>query len=183
MTRRFVLRTDTDGDPWLPDYPVFMIDWNDACQYSEWLAAESDLPWRLPLGVEWEKSARGVDGRSFPWGDFLDPSWACFRDSHVGRRLPVEVDSFPVDSSIYGVRGLAGNVMDWCLDGSAKDVPHGRRIGFDPRSRTDASPLEVVCRGGAWSQAGSMCRAAKRQPMHVHSRTSLLGFRLVRSLG
>jgi formylglycine-generating enzyme required for sulfatase activity len=93
-----------------------MVTWTQARRYAAWRAQREALPWRLPAELEWEKAARGVDGRFFPWGDHLDPSFCCMLRSHLGRPLPALVSDFPFDESPYGVRGLAGNMRDWCLD-------------------------------------------------------------------
>lgn len=159
---RFYLREDGDGDRWEPEWPVMMVDWHGACAYARWLSAEEGVPWRLPTDAEWGKAARGVDGRFHPWGDGFDPSWCNMVDSRRARPYPVAVTEFPIDESPYGVRGLAGNVRDWCLDA---DPVTGRRYN----------------RGGFWIGGARECRAADR---HIHEethRTAELGFRLVRS--
>ncbi len=113
----FRCQPDAEGDVWLDDYPVTMIDWPTAVAYMAWRRQTTGKAWRLPLSAEWEKAARGVDGRYFPWGDRFEPAFARVRDSQSDRVMPAVVDSFPVDVSPYGVRGTAGNVEDWCSDG------------------------------------------------------------------
>ena len=54
---------------WRPDLPVLNVDWHCATAYAAWKAEREGTPWRLPWDLEWEKAARGVDGRIFPWGD------------------------------------------------------------------------------------------------------------------
>ena len=72
----FQLVEDAQGDRWLADYPVMMVDWACAVAYARWLADNTGQPWRLLHEMEWEKAARGVDGRMFPWGDQYDASRA-----------------------------------------------------------------------------------------------------------
>ncbi len=128
---RFTLRPDADGDIWEADWPVIMVDWWGARAFAAWEASRSGRGWRLPGELEWEKAARGVDGRFYPWGDVMDPSWCCTRESHAGRPLPASVERFPVDESVYGIRGMAGNSRDWCADRyDLHDGPptEGRRV-------------------------------------------------------
>jgi serine/threonine-protein kinase len=156
---RYVLQPDADGDLWLPDWPVVMVDWTTAD------ALARSMGWRLPWEDEWEKAARGVDARAFPWGEHLDPSWGCIKDSHAGPMLPARVTEYPLDESPYGVRGLSGNVSEWCLDAMA---PTG-----DERAH--------VIRGGSFRTAATGARAAERHFGSVGHRDGSLGFRLVRS--
>ncbi|MCA9542677.1 MAG: SUMF1/EgtB/PvdO family nonheme iron enzyme, partial [Myxococcales bacterium] len=112
----FHLTVDAEGDLWQPDWPVMLVRWFDAVAYARWLAETTELPWRLPQELEWEKAARGVDRRIFPWGNYCDPTWCCMLESHPQRPMIASVDAFEHDESPYGVRGMAGNVRDWCLD-------------------------------------------------------------------
>jgi len=175
---RFSLVEDAQGDPWLPDWPVFHVDWHGARAYLAWLAERTGRPWRLPGQLEWEKAARGVDGRLYPWGDHCDPSWCCIADSHRGGRLPAVVDSFPVDTSPCGVRGMGGNTRDWCLDLLESPVDIADNRVAQPESALKEPPRALrVARGGAWSSAARYARSAYRFRYEPTNRNSSLGFR------
>ena len=177
--RGFELVPDKDGDIWDLDWPVFNVDAEGARAYASWLAARDDLPWRLPAELEWEKAARGVDGRFFPWGDQLDPSWCCMRESHAQRPLPAKVDAFPADLSPYGVRGLGGNVRDLCGDVFLKEGPPvDQRVGAPV---APGSGDRLVARGGRWSGHARSARTCSRSGVAPSARLSNLGFRLARS--
>ena len=175
----FELVPDKDGDVWELDWPVFNIDAEGALAYASWRSAQDGWPWRLPVELEWEKAARGVDGRFFPWGDVLDPSWCCMRDSHAQRPLPSAIDGFPADLSPYGVRGLGGNVRDLCADAFLKEgPPMERRVLVVQPSTGD----RLVARGGRWSGHARSARACSRSGVAPTARLSNLGFRLARSV-
>ena len=181
---RFELVPDADGDVWDLDWPVFMVDLPGCVAYARWLAERTGLPWRLPGELEWEKAARGVDGRAFPWGDVLDASWACVAGSHEQRALPVRVDTYPLDESPYGVRGLCGGVRDWCMDEWRPDGPvlDGLRVVPPVLPEGPLGDLRRVCRGGSWGSDTRDARVAGRYPISPLGRSPYLGFRLVRSL-
>ncbi len=178
----FHLRPDAEGDEWLPGWPVTMVDWHGALAYANWRAARDGLPWRLPAELEWEKAARGVDGRPYPFGDYLDPTWASMHSSHPGPILLSTVDAFPGDESPYGARGLAGNTRDWCLD---RLLPGGPWLA-DGRvvvPRPDPGPGDLlVCRGGDCGASARDARATFRMAVAPSNRVGTLGFRLARSL-
>jgi serine/threonine-protein kinase len=178
----FRLGPDADGDEWLPDYPVFMVDWTGARAFAAWEAERTGLPWRLPGELEWEKAARGVDGRLFPWGNRLDPSWCCMAASHPGRMLPAEVDTFPADVSPYGVRGMGGNVRDWCLD-AFNDAGQSCPDGLVPHPEPGADDVDLrVLRGGTWDNDAVPVRAASRTRSSHWNRHANHGMRLIRRL-
>ncbi|MCB9778639.1 MAG: SUMF1/EgtB/PvdO family nonheme iron enzyme [Alphaproteobacteria bacterium] len=173
----FEVRPDNDGDLWRLDEPVMMVDWFGATAYADWLAGRTGRPWRLPSEWEWEKAARGVDERPYPWGRFFDPSRACTRLSHGGHPEPADVDSFPVDESVYGVRGLGGNVRDWCAD-LWQEVPpaESSRVRVGTAGAKDGPRPN---RGGFWLGNERDARSADRHfhlPVH---RAAELGFRVV----
>ncbi|MGK4007371.1 bifunctional serine/threonine-protein kinase/formylglycine-generating enzyme family protein [Sorangium sp. So ce1036] len=165
-----------------PRMPVAFVDWRAAMRYAAWYAAETGAPWRLLNELEWEKAARGVDGRRMPWGDFLEPTWACMLGSHEGVAGRLPVDDFPLDESPYGLRGAAGNVRDWCLNAWKREGPRveQRIVRLDPADEGDAGFR--AARGGAWSTAPNLCRAAGRFAGKPGDRFGGIGLRLARSL-
>jgi len=180
---RFILVSDTDGDRWESDWPVLKVGWEGAAAFARWWSVRTGYSWRLPGELEWEKAARGVDGRAYPWGDFLDPTFCSMRDSHPpARRLPARVTDYPLDVSPYGVRGMGGNARDWCLDPWRAE---GRRISdgaLSPPPNSDGAADRRVCRGGAWWQHAEHARSASRVGVRATLRDVGVSFRLVRSL-
>ena len=176
----FELVRDSEGDLWRPDWPVALVDWRSAGEYARWEAERSGQAWRLPWELEWEKAARGVDARRCPWGDFVDPSYACMRGA-TPRALFAPVTEFPLDESPYGVRGLAGNVKDWCGDlwtdeGTPDD--HGLpRPEPPPAGQPGPRPL----RGGHFAAIDTLLRSSMRVNTSSEARFERIGFRLARS--
>ncbi len=97
-------------------YPVTSVSWFGAAAHAAWRAEMIGCPWRLAGEEEREKAARGADGRFFPWGDEPETTWANMVSSRPGPAAPAPVDAFPTDESPHGIRGLAGNVRDWCAE-------------------------------------------------------------------
>jgi serine/threonine-protein kinase len=175
---RWALVPDKDGDLWNPEWPVVLVTWRAARAYADWLAMRTGLPWRLPSELEWEKAARGVDGRHFPWGDHLDPAFCNVRGSLTGRPLPCPVDRFELDVSPYGMRGAAGNVRDWCSDGFTAGGPD--IVGGRHRESAE-EPAARVIRGGCWLGAEVNTRLCYRIGNTVDHRVETTGFRVCRS--
>jgi serine/threonine-protein kinase len=148
-----------DGVRYHPDSPVTFVSQVAATTYAAWFAAETGEDWRLPHDQEWEKAARGVDGRCFPWGSHAEPSWFCHLPSHAGEPRGVPATAYPDDLSSYGVHGLAGNVRDWC--GNAYDregPPDGSLVSA---CFADEATHRMI-RGGSWGSNPWFCRAASR---------------------
>jgi len=160
----FCLVPDGDGDVWDLHWPVMLVDWHSAVAYAQWEAARTGEAWRLPTLAEWEKAARGVDGRAYPWGEASDPAFMCVRGSHDGRPLPAPVTAYPADCSPYGVRGMAGNMRDWCADVAG------------------ASGEQRALKGGCWFFPGLSAHTAATYYAEPHRRGDTIGFRLARSL-
>jgi serine/threonine-protein kinase len=159
----FTLSETSMDDPIHPLHPVTLVKWASARAYARWLRKTSGRPWRLPMEFEWEKAARGVDGRYFPWGDEFDPSRSCMKDSHDGAVKIGRVDSFPVDESVYGVRGTAGNTRDWCLDKFREEGPplEGRVLVL-PSAADLADAGFKSTRGGSYGNSAARARSADR---------------------
>jgi formylglycine-generating enzyme required for sulfatase activity len=93
----------------LRDHPVVWVSWAAANSYCEWLRAEIGLPFRLPTPSEWEKAARGTDGRKFPWGEVFDRSRSRYKARST---VPVTAHT-PAGNSPFGVSDMVGNAREW----------------------------------------------------------------------
>ena len=161
---RYVLPArDADGNPVFADAPVMGVSYYDAEMYASHMAKKTGERLRLPTEAEWEKAARGADGRFFPWGNGFDPSFCKMALSRPGRPQPEPVGSFPVDESPYGMRDAAGGIREWTDS------------FFDPGHETRA------LRGGAWYFNPHYCRLAFRHGYLPHIVFTNFGFRLAKS--
>ncbi len=159
---RFEPGPEGPGQSWQPDCPVVLINWYAASAYAKWLSERTGEGWRLPNELEREKAARGADGRTFPWSDETEATFACVAESFAGAPQRVPVHDYPDDESPYGVRGLAGNTRDWCGNIWRRDGPplsHGRlhTNGVQP----DDSDFMLV-KGGSWGSTTIFSRSATR---------------------
>jgi eukaryotic-like serine/threonine-protein kinase len=165
------------------DWPVASIDWYAANAYARWHADQTGLPWRLPDELEWEKAARGVDGRAYPWGEQPEPTWARMlgSTSEVPTRAPV--GTHPIDESPYGARDLAGNVREWCAGVWTPNGP-ASPDGVLERREVPADDVSMrVIRGGSWAAVPTLARCAGRFAARPHETFAWVGVRLVRSVG
>ena len=155
-----------------PDHPVTRISWKAALAYVAWLAQVTGESWRLPTEEEWEKAARGTDGRSYPWGSVWDAARANTEEGGPGDTTPV--GAYPGGASPYGVLDMAGNVNEWC--GIPPDSPL-----FRPGAWTGEAPKSGgYLAGGGWDESSDHARAAYRSRLLMGSQTDDTGFRLVR---
>ena len=144
--------------------PATGISWDDTQAFCGWLAGNGG--WkdvRLATGPEWEKAARGVDGRIFPWGNSFDWSFTKGARSRPGRPQLEPRGVFPLDESPYGVRDMGGSVREWCAD----TFPEGGTLR--------------LARGGSWGGAEVVqFRSASRAGYLPMAAAAHVGFRLVR---
>ena len=125
--------------PGFEKHPAANVSWFGAQAYCHWAGL------RLPTEIEWEKAARGADGRVFPWGDQWSPERLSWHGSHLETEETVPVDSFEGGSSPYGIYQMAGNVEEWCADWYQPHIYQRYGTGIlDPPSHG----CERVIRGG-----------------------------------
>ncbi len=121
------LWSDTDYNGWYKErHPVCAISWYEAVAFCRWLSAKTGKPYRLPTALEWEKAARGTDGRTFPWGEQWNPkncNWLADVNGDFiadlrgdGYVCTGKVGDFPAGQSPYGCYDMAGNVLEWVAD-------------------------------------------------------------------
>jgi serine/threonine-protein kinase len=164
--------------------PVPLVNWFDATAYCRW-RRDGASPVRLPTEAEWEKAARGVDGRFYPWGDRFDPTFCKMRDSRAFAHQPEPVGSFPMDESPFGMRDAAGGMREWVADvadapGATADALEAEREPEAEAPRGD-SPVRIV-RGGSWSSDHKWARCASRSRIPSLMRGTGLSFRVAKTL-
>jgi len=188
-----------------PNRPVVGVSWYEALAFCAWLGERlrvagcglqvwrdgeagcvedlgpEPLTVRLPSEAEWEKAARGVEGRQWPWGDEWADGWA--NTGKMGLGVTSAVGCFPSGSSPCGALDMAGNVWEWTRSAWGK-APYDPDYGYpydptDGREGLDGPDLRVV-RGGSWVVVGRNARCAVRRRYLPDG--FILGFRVVVSL-
>jgi formylglycine-generating enzyme required for sulfatase activity len=168
-----------------PSQPVVGVSWYEAVAYCNWLAAKTGKPYRLPTEAEWEKTARGTDGRRYPWGNQWDAGRCNNKESGPGRTTPV--GEYPDGEGPYGGGDMVGQVWEWCRTkwGGTGSRPE---FGYPYRSddgREDLEGDEIrVLRGGSWvaDNPAAVCRCGFRDGYDPWYWSLGRGFRCARTL-
>jgi formylglycine-generating enzyme required for sulfatase activity len=170
------------------EHPVVQVCWYDALAFCEWLTQKdsNDLrqgyQFRLPIETEWEKAARGIDGREWPWGNDYDAALCNSRDG--GRLCTTSVGAHsPQGDSVYGVADMSGNVWEWTLTLWGRDRDRSDFVypylGKDGRENQRAGDSFFrIIRGGSFKDDMQGVRSACRDLDPPNFSLNNLGFRV-----
>jgi formylglycine-generating enzyme required for sulfatase activity len=175
----------TFGDATKTDHPVVCVGWQGALDYCEWAGGQ------LPTEAQWEKAARGPDGRRYPWGNEFDGTLLNYCDAQCehsqsdetyddGFSVTAPMGSYPAGATPYGVLDMAGNLWEWVADWFSEDY-YAKSPAENPPG-PDGGVHRVV-RGGSWFTDRMGARVANRFETKPATHYSLLGFRCVLMTG
>jgi iron(II)-dependent oxidoreductase len=171
-------------------HPVTMVNWHDAAAYAKWAGK------RLPYEMEWEKAARGTDGRRWPWGNGMDPTRL---NTYYNVGAATKVDTYPRGASPYGVLDMAGNVNQWMEDDfvpyEGSDAPAelfqgkvAQTLSAQDRAMKMSDQVVVnklykVLRGGSWKGDPFSTASYHRHYSMPNYASDFYGFRCAADVG
>jgi formylglycine-generating enzyme required for sulfatase activity len=161
------------------DYPVTQVGLEDAQAFCQWASHTSGAALSVPSEAQWEKAGRGLDGRSYPWGDQPPDTQRCNFNRLVGEVTPPGRYS-PAGDSPFGCQDMAGNIWEWVSDHYNEQEYAQRAAGqvIDPPGA--ASGKLLVLRGGSWYREAAYLRCASRFPYDPATKDFFnCGFRVV----
>ena len=157
------------------DYPLVGVSWFEAVAYCRWLSAQTSHEFRLPNEAEWEKAARGTDGRIWPWGNTWEVGRCNSKEAGIGKTTPV--GQYPNGASPYGVLDMAGNVWEWCATKWGKPYPY--QIEDEWQDAYLEQDVSRIWRGGSWYFEQKLVRGASRNDYVIaRYRFNFMGLRV-----
>jgi formylglycine-generating enzyme required for sulfatase activity len=159
-------------------YPVVGVSWYDALAYCRWLAERTGQPYRLPTEAEWEKAARGSDGRLYPWGN----EWQEDACNHHSSGLSA-VDAFPAGISPFGCFDMLGNAREWTStlwgeDYELSAFPYPYRLDDEREEPQASAAVYRIERGSAFNDRRGRHRCAARAWYAPDNKDKRRGFRV-----
>jgi len=151
----------------IPDHPRVNVSWYEAVAYARWLSAKLNYEIAIPTEQQWEKAARGADGRLYPYGNAFDRTKGNAGNSGIG--MTSRVDKYPDGVSPCGAIDMSGNTWEWCINEY-----------HDPDPEIRPSNSRRVLKGGSWSCGPISSRADGCKFFYRDYRFNNVGFRLIR---